>query len=168
MSAGLDFCMDLAGRTPHGLEMFREARVNTPVYMDTSLLRRAVRSNVVSFPSQIPVFLKDPPADMQWRVVQLFFVWGWSSSRIGARFGVQKHQIWKILKDWSIRALTLGYIQVIDLDAFALLCGGQIDVLQRPPLAESVLTPQVPLLAQTQGSSLNHSHREGEVSHAFA
>ena len=79
----------------------------------------AVRANIVSFPSQIPTLLKQPSADMQWRVVLLFFVRGWSASRIGARFNVPRHRIWKTLNSWSVRALALGYVQVIDPEAFA-------------------------------------------------
>jgi len=132
--------------------------VQTPVYLDSSLLRKALRSNIVSFPSQVPVFLKQPPADVQWRVVLLFFVRGWSSSLIGARFGVPKHQIWRILKDWSIRALTLGYVQVIDRDAFALLCNKDPEYGLQLAHAASVGTAGVPLF----------SRQEEEVFHAIA
>jgi hypothetical protein len=85
-------------------------------------LRRAVRRNTVSFPSQIPVFLKQHPAGMQWRSVLLFFVRGWSSPRIAMRFRVPAHQIWQIIEDWSVRALALGYVQVIDQEGFAACC----------------------------------------------
>jgi hypothetical protein len=99
-----------------------EARLNTPVHPGCAVLRRAIRGNIVSFPSQIPVFLKQPPADVQWRVVQLFFVRGWSSAKIGERFNVPRHQIWEILNEWSVRALALGYVQVIDTESFAACC----------------------------------------------
>jgi hypothetical protein len=100
-----------------------EERPITPVHPGSETLRRAVRGNVVSFPSQIPTLLKCPPADMQWRIVLLFFVRGWSSSKIAARFAVPRHRIWKILNGWSVRALALGYIQVIDPEAFEAYCG---------------------------------------------
>jgi hypothetical protein len=99
-----------------------EERLQTPVHPGSETLRRAVRGNIVSFPSQIPTLLKQPSADMQWRAVLLFFVRGWSASRIAARFNVPRHRIWKILNGWSVRALALGYVQVIDPQAFAACC----------------------------------------------
>ena len=99
----------------------------TPLHSGSAVLRRAVRRNIVSFPSQIPVFLKRPPADMQWRIVLLYFVRGWTSVKIGARFNVSKHQIRKILDAWSVRALALGYVQVIDPEAFAACCHTDVE-----------------------------------------
>lgn len=99
-----------------------EERLQTPVHPGSETLRRAVRANIVSFPSQIPTLLKQPSADMQWRVVLLFFVRGWSASRIAARFNVPRHRIWKTLNGWSVRALALGFVQVIDPEAFAECC----------------------------------------------
>jgi hypothetical protein len=104
------------------VEKRQEARLKTPVHPGCAVLRRAVRGNLVSFPSQIVAFLKSPPADMQCRVVLLFFVHGWSSIDIAARFDVPKHLVWGILNDWSVRALALGCIQVIDPEAFDICC----------------------------------------------
>jgi hypothetical protein len=59
---------------------------------------------------------------MQCRVVLLFFVHGWSSIDIAARFDVPKHLVWGILNDWSVRALALGCIQVIDPEGFDICC----------------------------------------------
>jgi hypothetical protein len=59
---------------------------------------------------------------MQCRVVLLFYVHGWSSVDIATRFNVPKHVIWGTLNEWSVRALALGYIQVIDPEAFAACC----------------------------------------------
>jgi hypothetical protein len=106
----------------HLVDERREAIFKTPVYPGCAVLRRAVRQNIVSFPSQIPPFLRHPTADMQCRVVLLFFVRGWSSVDIGTRFDVPKHAIWGILNEWSARALALGCIQVIDPEAFATCC----------------------------------------------
>ena len=99
-----------------------EASWKTPIYPGSAVLRRAVRRNIVSFPSQIQAFLRRPAADMQCRVVLLFFVRGWTSIQIAMRFNVPKHVIRGILNDWSVRALALGYIQVIDPEAFAICC----------------------------------------------
>jgi len=99
------------------------------------VLRRAIRRNVVSFPSQIPVFLKQGPEGMQWRAVLLFFVRGWSSPRIAERFQVPTHRIWQILEDWSVRAFALGYVHVLDADAFAACCrtGSEMGVHRGTP-----------------------------------
>lgn len=91
-----------------------------------TLLRRAVRRNIVSFPSQIPVFAKQPPDGMQWRMVLLFFVRGWSLGDVASRFKVPKHRVCQILNFWSVRALTLGFVEVIDPEAFAKCC--RVDV----------------------------------------
>jgi hypothetical protein len=100
-------------------EITSHGRLKAPLHPGSVALRRAIRKNIVSFPSQIPVFLKQRPAGIEWRAVLLFFVLGWSSSRIAARFRVPPHHIWQILEDWSVRALALGCVQVIDHEAFA-------------------------------------------------
>ncbi len=111
----------------------RDERFPAPVHPGSETLRRAIRESLVSFPSQIPGLLKCPPADTQRRIVLLFFVRGWSSAKIGARFQVPKHRIWKILNGWSVRALALGYIQVIDPEGFAACC--HVGVEQEVPVA---------------------------------
>jgi hypothetical protein len=103
-------------------EIHSDDRLQTPLHSGSAVLRRALRRNIVSFPSQIPVFLKQPPADLQWRMVLLYFVRGWSSSKIAARFNVPTHWIRKSLNEWSVRALALGFVQVIDPEAFAACC----------------------------------------------
>ena len=114
--------MHFIERTSSSRDTAGEARLKTPVHPGSSVLRRAVRGGIVSFPAQIPVLLKQPQADMQWRVVLLYFSRGWSSARIGARFHVPKHRIRKTLNQWCVRALALGYVQVIDQEAFAACC----------------------------------------------
>ena len=122
MFSDLDFSMAVMMNEKRKVSEIDEGRVLTPVHPGSETLRRALRGNIVSFPSQIPTLLKCPPADTQWRIVLLFFVRGWSSSKIAARFNVPRHRIWKILNGWSVRALALGYIQVIDPEAFAACC----------------------------------------------
>src|SRR5450755_155042 len=75
--------------------------LQTPVHPGSETLRRAIRRNIVSFPSQVPTLLNRPAADTQWRIVLLFFVHGWSAAKIAARFNVPRHAIWKILNGWS-------------------------------------------------------------------
>jgi hypothetical protein len=120
--AGLDFSMHFMDEKGIAWDTGSEAGLKAPVYPGSVVLRRAIRGNIVSFPSQIPIFLKQPTADVQWRVILLFFVRGWSSARIAKRFNVPSHRIWEILSDWSVRALALGYVQVIDPEAFSTCC----------------------------------------------
>ena len=103
-----------------------EAHLKTPVLPGSGALRRALRGNLVSFPARIPILLKEPPADMQWRLVLLFYVRGWSWADIAVRFNVPKHQIKERLNEWSARALARGHIQIIDPQGFAASC--QVDV----------------------------------------
>ena len=105
-----------------------EALRKTTVHPGGAILRRAIHMHIVSFPAQVPVLLKQPAADMQWRMVLLYFVRGWSQPAIAARFRVPIHRISKALNDWSIRALALGYVQVIDPKAFAVCCGLEDEV----------------------------------------
>jgi len=93
----------------------------TPIHPGIALLRQAVRRNIVSFPSQTPAFLKQPPADVQWRMALLFFVRGWRAEDIGARYHFPKHEVCRFLNAWSVRALAQGHIQVIDEEEFACL-----------------------------------------------
>ena len=104
----------------------RAAGLKMLIHPGSAALRRALRDNIVCFPSRIPILLRQPAADMQWRMVLLFFVRGWSSARIAARFHVPKHQIKKSLHEWSFRALALGHIQIIDPEAFTAAC--QVEV----------------------------------------
>jgi hypothetical protein len=122
MSAVLDFSMHVMMDEKRNVPEISVERLQIPVHPGSETLRRAIRGNIVSFPSQIPSLLKQPAADTQWRIVLLFFVRGWSASRIAARFNVPRHRIWKILNGWSVRALALGHIQVIDPEAFAACC----------------------------------------------
>ncbi len=95
---------------------------HTQINPGCTLLRRTIQKNIVSFPSQIPAFAKQLPAGMQWRMVLLFFVQGWSLNDVAVRFKVPKHRVCRILNTWAARALALGYIDVIDPEAFAECC----------------------------------------------
>jgi len=97
------------------------------VHPGMAVLRRAIRANAVTFPSHVPILLKQPPAEMQWRSVLLYFVCGWTSTAIAARFNVPVHRIWHLLNQWAVRAAALGYIQVIDAEAFASCCHVRMD-----------------------------------------
>jgi len=95
-------------------------------------LRRAVRENRVSFPSQAPTFLKHERPDLQWKFAQLYFVLGWNCPDIAERYGLIRQRVQQILNTRKHRAVQTGYIQFIppadDL--------GPLD--SRPPAAKSV------------------------------
>jgi len=81
--------------------------------IDISKLRSAIRANWVSFPSQVPTFPGSGEADMQRRLVQLYFVSGWRCSTLATRYGVTPEQVRHILNAWKFRATNAGYIQHI-------------------------------------------------------
>jgi hypothetical protein len=76
-------------------------------------LQEAIRANQVSFPSQIPVFIKHAHGQLQCRMVMLYFVRGWSCDRIAKRYGCTRQHIWQIVSEWRRHAVALGYMQVI-------------------------------------------------------
>jgi hypothetical protein len=76
-------------------------------------LRKAIRTNRISFPSQVPVFQKRDRADLQRKMVQLYFLFGWSCSRIGERYELRRQRVQQILNTWKRRAVQMGYLQSI-------------------------------------------------------
>ena len=103
-------------------ESYGEAPLQAPINPGSKLLRRAIRRNIVSFPAQVPAFAKQPPDGAQWRMVLLYFVRGWNLRDIAARFKVPPHRVCLILNNWSVRALALGHVEIIDPEAFAECC----------------------------------------------
>jgi hypothetical protein len=119
--------MHFVDQRVYAWENHSEERQSTPLHPGCGNLRRAIRGNIVSFPSQVPILVNRPSADMQRRAALLYFVRGWSTSKIAKRFSVPKHRIWTLLNEWSIRALAIGYVQVIDPEAFAACCCTDIE-----------------------------------------
>lgn len=78
-------------------------------------LREAIRSNRVSFPAQVPIFLKHDRPDLQRKMVQLYFILGWSCGSIANRYGMLRQRVQQILNTWKHRAVQMGYIQDIPL-----------------------------------------------------
>jgi hypothetical protein len=76
-------------------------------------LQEAIRDNQVSFPSQVPVFIKHAEGKLQCHVVLLYFVLGWSCDRIAKRYHFTRQHIWQIVSEWRRHAVALGYLQVI-------------------------------------------------------
>ena len=76
-------------------------------------IRIAIHNQRFSFPSQVPVFLHLHRPDIQWRVVILYFVRGWPRSRIGQRYGLTAKRVGQLLRQWTRRAMDLGYLDRI-------------------------------------------------------
>jgi len=81
--------------------------------MSLRRLREAIQNNRVSFPSQIPTFLCQSRADIQWRLVELYFVRNWSCPELGQRYGMTMERARQIIFNWVQRAVALGYLQDI-------------------------------------------------------
>jgi hypothetical protein len=81
--------------------------------IDISNLSKAIHYNWVSFPSQIPTFPGCGWPNLQHKLVQLYFVIGWSCASIAARYGLARHQVLRVLNAWKWRAANAGYIQHI-------------------------------------------------------
>jgi hypothetical protein len=85
-----------------------------------SALRLAIQRNLVSFPAQIPAFMKRPGDDTQQRIAHLYFSRGWPIRNICARYGLGKPMVQRLVSEWRMRAVAAGFIQDIhpeDLDA---------------------------------------------------
>jgi len=59
--------------------------------------------------------------DLQERIVQLYFVRGWSVRSICERYGLSKAMAHKLLAEWRVRAVESGYIQEIEPGILAAL-----------------------------------------------
>lgn len=76
-------------------------------------LRKAVWANRVNFPSPVPIFTGQFRPEIQWRLVELYFIRGWSARRLAERYGVTARRIQQSLQCWVGRALARGYLQEI-------------------------------------------------------
>jgi transposase-like protein len=86
----------------------------TLAMLGNTLLRTAITRNLVSFPAQIRPFMKRGSGDLQERIVQLYFVRGWSVRSICERYGLSKAMAHKLLGEWRVRAVESGFIQEIE------------------------------------------------------
>lgn len=86
----------------------------TLALLGNTLLRAAITRNIVSFPAQIQPFMRRGSGDLQERIVQLYFVRGWTVRSICDRYGLSKAMAHKFLAEWRIRAVESGHIQEIE------------------------------------------------------
>jgi hypothetical protein len=101
-----------ASRNPR---FFGRRRVNSVEVEQMSLrrLRRAIQDNEVSFPAPVPIFPKQSRADIQWKLVELYFVHNWSPAGIGERYQMTSERVRQVISQWVRRAAVLGYLQEI-------------------------------------------------------
>jgi len=92
----------------------RIAGASVPGDLENRVLRQAVQENLVSFPSQIPVFERQSRPDLQPKVVVLYFVRGWTMDDIAKRYGLGRQRMGQILSAWRIRATKEGYVHPIE------------------------------------------------------
>ena len=104
--------VELAGASPKTPSIVRSRGMALPPLdqvklenLRTDQLRAAVRSNLVTFPSQVPVFERHDRPDLQRQVVQLYFVLGWSCATIAERYGMVRQRIGQVLNTWKRRAV---------------------------------------------------------------
>lgn len=76
-------------------------------------LREAIKANRVCFPVPVMVFPTQFRPDIQWRLVELYFIRGWSSKQLAERYGVTARRIQQSLQHWADRAMARGYLQEI-------------------------------------------------------
>lgn len=92
------------------------------------VLRKAIRANRASFPSQVPTLTGFDWPDLERRLVQLYFVSGWTCPDIGAKYKLTHGEVVKILDSWKREAVKAGYIQHID--ASWARSGNQLDLTE--------------------------------------
>jgi hypothetical protein len=104
-------------------------------------LREAIQANQVAFPCPVPVFACQHRADIQWRLVELYFVHNWSPQQLASRYKVSCSRVRQALRSWVHRAKTLGYLQSIPAEeeirsaaAIALNTASRAAQLSPPPI----------------------------------
>jgi transposase-like protein len=111
-------------------------------HIGNAILRLAIRQNLVSFPAQVPAFMKQRQSgDTQERIVQLYFVRGWPIRSICDRYRISKAMVQKMLSEWRIRAIAGGYIQDIHPEGVDTLAA-ELEVRHRESLV-GLVNPQI-------------------------
>lgn len=111
-----------------------------------SALRTAIQANKVSFPAQTPCFSRSR-TDIQWRLVQLYFVRSWTCAQLARRYNLTRQRIEQLLAEWVDCASTLGYLQEIPapLDISAGWQASLTSATERRPLAAAAGTRFPPI-----------------------
>ena len=82
-------------------------------HMGLCRLRAAIQNQEISFPSQVPAFACQSRSEIQWRLVELYFIRNWSCADLGQRYGVTMERARQLISQWVRRAALLGYLQEI-------------------------------------------------------
>jgi hypothetical protein len=117
-------------------------------------LRAAIQNHQVSFPAQVPIFSCQSRSDIQWRLVELYFVRNWSCPELGERYGVTMERARQLISQWVQRAIMLGYLQEIPPAAVNLEASAPVNQvgLEIPVLDPAVLSqPLVHAAAASDG-----------------
>src|SRR5580658_1326745 len=77
----------------NGQRHFPRGAAPAPGDLENGVLRQAVQENLVSFPSQVPVFGRQARPELQPRIVVLYFVRGWTMDDIAKRCGLGRQRI---------------------------------------------------------------------------
>ena len=80
-------------------------------------VREAVHANRVAFPVPVPTIPAQFRPEIQWRLVELYFIRGWSSAKLAERYGVTARRVQQSLQQWVGIALSRGYLQEIPPEA---------------------------------------------------
>lgn len=133
--------------------------------MRVDQLREAIRNNHASFPAQIPTFSRHTRPDLQRKLVQLYFLHGWSAPKIRARYQLGEQRFQQILSTWKNRAIELGYIQAIPPDPRIALSSLRLPIrVALSPSPNGAPAPAVPAVrrfdAQQPGSHRKTNGRE--------
>jgi hypothetical protein len=129
--------------------------INGIALWGNAVLRAAVRRNLVSFPSQVPVFAKPPGNHIQSKAVQLYFVRGWSLRQVCLRYGLRKKIVQNLLSEWRMRAISAGLIQEIQSEDLS-----QFLSEQQPSEKEGPLRSPTHLTDNTEAIALMDAFRE--------
>jgi hypothetical protein len=121
--------------------------------MSLRRLREAIQNNEVSFPSQVPTFFCQSRAEIQWRLVELYFVQNWSCSELGERYGVTMERARQILFNWVQRAIVLGYLQQVPALPLSLTDRLAPETAAFPAMPGMIVAPPSEPAAYTAGSS---------------
>ena len=98
----------------HVISHNRQCEVTVDISrMSLRRLRTAVHNNEVTFPAQVPTFVCQSRSDIQWRVVDLYFVRQWPCARLAERYGISMERVRQIICTWVQRAIVLGYLQEV-------------------------------------------------------
>jgi hypothetical protein len=73
-------------------------------------IRMDIQAMRLSFPAQAPVFRHLHRPDIHRRVVLLYFICGWSAGAIAKRYGIGRKRVLQMIRQWTLRAIDLGYI----------------------------------------------------------